>query len=214
MSNYKPSSLLSQVLNDQETWDQFCEAFDEFLEENVNGYIHQLAEIRDIKPETDDVFKKQALRMLGFSLDDSVLDRFDSTDLFVFLQDFPRYAERSGTDALALMLGRILKSNVQMNNLWTNDYVNFLQALPVGEKTVEEGGHWFLSTHVDVTFDWTSLEALTPSDGMSLPKRIYDIFYQLAPINLVLRSVGNDAEFNVDIGLRASLSGQVAIQHI
>lgn len=211
---FNPADLIPSSLNQNDLWSDFCLAVDIYFEDNVQDYIDQISSIRDIRVETDDVYKKLQLRQVGFVLDNSVLARFDSTDLSVFLQDFPRFNEFSGVGILEKIFRRVLKTDVDIVNLWTRDYTSFHSILPIGAITVDNGGLWFLSTHIKLVLNSSDILTLVPITK-SINQVISEIFYTFAPINLVLKDIGANEEFTIEPQcICANLVSSVAIQYI
>lgn len=211
---FHPPNQLPFALSDNLLWDEFTRAVDEFLLAHVQGYIDQLSALRNLSPELERKFKELALRQIGYTLDDATLKGFSPEDVFLLIYDFASFTEHSGTQDFEKFLSRLLKSEVKVKPLWTENYVDFSPVLPPGSVTVDEGGPWFLSTHVSINFNWVELERLTLS-GTSLKKRIFDIFYHFAPINLVLKDIGGDLIIMVDpLCVCADQGKQVVIQYV
>ena len=102
----------------------------------------------------------------------------------------------------------------QANEPITINVDGFVRKLPDGAIRLEDGGHWFLSTHVEVEFDWDVIKRIT-REGESIQKKAHDIFYGFAPLNLVLRTVGTTSDLDFSpLCVCTSIGQQVAIQKI
>lgn len=94
------------------------------------------------------------------------------------------------------------------------DWDAFLTELPQGAVRIDDGGHWFLSTHVEAEFDWEVINSLV-REGESIKKKAHDLFYGFAPINLVLRSLGTETNLDMSpLCVCANLGKQVLIQRV
>ncbi len=102
----------------------------------------------------------------------------------------------------------------QSGDTVTIDWDAFLPELPENAIRVDNGGHWFLSTHVEAEFDWDMLNQMV-REGENIKKKAHDIFYDFAPINLVLRSVGTETSLGVTpIQVSANLAAQIVVQKV
>lgn len=87
-----------------------------------------------------------------------------------------------GTSDFIDFVGFCLNTDVSMANLWTNDYVSFYQeGDPVIGTPVWQGGSWYPTTHVSLTWD---------SGRYTVPlTNLIALFYDIANYNLVIHDI-------------------------
>jgi hypothetical protein len=81
----------------------------------------------------------------------------------------------------------VFNSEVAIDQLWTQDYKNFYvpSEHPIGD-TVFEGGEWFPTSHVRVSYDPTVLTSMSVQNLITL-------VYELGPYTLVVNNVATDS---------------------
>lgn len=79
------------------------------------------------------------------------------------------------------------------------EYNDFVQQLPVDATTIDDGGHWFLTNHVQLNIDLSKLQYLMAA-GKNPLNIVLDLFYKLAPVNLVPHINENVVDTFMDIG--------------
>lgn len=148
--------------------------------ENVDKHRRAMMDCRD-PGILASPFNHMHARMLGFDyrsavLTDEIIERIsDSYSLF-------RKANKHSL-SFVQYIGWIMDIAAQAYPLWTKDYKSF--SVNHGE-TVFEGGEWFPTSHVGVVFSPNSFDmSAVPSK-----EEISNLFYRLAPANLVLGWVG------------------------
>jgi hypothetical protein len=95
------------------------------------------------------------------------------------------YPDTNGTEDFTKFISLMTNGNCTVDYLWTKDYVNFY-ITPQGP-TLDNNGHWFKTTHVDLNMGFSTLDGLQLKDGQTLGQRIVDIFYQQAPASIVIK---------------------------
>lgn len=175
--------LLTPRLRDKQVWKDLAEAFDEVLIANVDDPIRQLEFLRFLPPEADSKTLVDVCRMLGFDLSQDVLNL--SIDKFTQLaSQLGMYPDTNGTEEFTKFISLMTNGNCTVDYLWTQDYVNFYQE-PNGP-TLDQGGNWFKTTHVNLNMGFSTLDGLQLKAGQTLGQKIRDLFYQQAPASLVI----------------------------
>ena len=176
--------LTTSHLKDRAVWADLAEAFDEIILANVDDPIRQLEYLRFLEPGADPKTIVDVCRMLGFDLSQDVLNM--SQDKFTKLaSQLGMYPDTNGTEDFTKFISLMTNGNCSVDYLWTRDYVNFYQE-PLGT-TIDQGGLWFKTTHVNLNMGFSTLEGLQLKDGQTLGQRIVEIFYQQAPATLVIK---------------------------
>lgn len=198
------SSLLPDFLNN-ETWNALMNATDAVFQDTVDSPIEGLSRIR----ETTIVSAEGQTRLdAGLLIDESHLSGFDkvtnvlSGNLLGFgLQNsdmvtadqYSRLVRNIATHwyskgkTLAEFISFVFNSEVAIDQLWTQDYKNFYvpSEHPIGD-TVFEGGEWFPTSHVRVSYDPTVLTSMSVQNLITL-------VYELGPYTLVVNNVATDS---------------------
>lgn len=184
--------ITTPLLKDRDVWRELSEAFNEVMKANVDEPIRQLEFVRFLSPDADPEVMANVCRMLGFDLSQDILNM--SQDKFTSLaSQLGRYPDTNGTKDFTEFISLITNGNCSVEYLWTKDYVNF-STEPQGI-TLEAGGDWFMTTHVNLLMGFSSLQGLQLRDDQTLGQKIVEIFYQQAPATLVIK----DKTFTVDI---------------
>ncbi len=233
------SNLLSPALRDLDTWEVLAREVDTQLNTVTDLPVQQILWLREPYPyivndrtsvadtaitdfaiadtENNDTTKfpytdidildyERAIliytnRMLGFSHHNSGL--FTVEDLRRLHYHIGKYWTEKGTTNFLDFYGMALNSVLKVSQLWTNNYSTFLPEGDSGIGTpIYTGGTWYPTSHVDIHYD---LEKYG-----SLPVRqLADLFYYVAPINLVLRAITLDASATAN--LKISMVGQMEV---
>lgn len=165
------------------TWDDMLEVFNRVMEDNVDGPIEQLERIRFISGESEDAVLASTARVLGFDLSNDVLS-MNGDNLIKLVSQLPLYADQNGTDLFIKFIDLIFNAQTTVDNLYTQDYVNFLTA-PKGPLIIDKGA-WFKTTHIDLSIQLFHSEAIVLNEGVKLIDRVQELFFQLAPVALVV----------------------------
>jgi hypothetical protein len=108
-------------------------------------------------------------------------------------------------------LDLVLNSRTDVKYLWTRDYKSF-HPKPLG-MTIEHGGPWYKTTHVEFSIELLArqelIDAVFGGKEKSLGKQLEDVFYEYAPMTLVVERIILTHTFEVTIGWTASLSSHI-----
>ena len=180
------SDILVELLAQNPTFSNYCGAIDNVFGPNIDFPISQLTNIRSLTQQDDIELRRSTLRMLGY----------DVTRDFITLNDnisqlpgymFSLYYENAHSDDFWRFISYVLGRQVVVTELYTNDYVSFYE-VPYGTLNIN-GGDWWKTTKVDVTVDIDGLGSrLITGPGETFQDRILELFYEYAPINLVVRN--------------------------
>lgn len=113
-----------------------------------------------------------------------------------------QYWFQKGTQAFISFINFCLSSNLQAINLWTDDYVNFVE---VGDPSIGtpiwQGGTWYPTTHVTISAnagDLANVDLVT----------LTTFFYEIANYNLVLNNIDSSYKMEVVANL-GDLNAQI-----
>lgn len=165
------------------TWDDMLEVFNRVMESNVDDPIEQMERIRFISEDSEDAMLASTARLLGFDLSADVLS-MNGDNLIKLVTQLPLYADQNGTDLFVKFIDLIFNAQTLVQNLYTQDYVNFLDA-PKGPLIIDKGA-WFKTTHIDLSIQLFHPEAIVLNEGVKLIDRVRELFFQLAPVALVV----------------------------
>lgn len=179
--DYDTSQLLSLSFQERE----FVLAF----ADSVSNLLDQLIERqrRALYLSRDPTFLSRSLKilvtkMLGLEYNSDVLTDDDYDRLILFLGIYNR---QKGPDHFINFLGYIKDLDLSMHKLWTEDYVDFRLNKPQSALDIFSNGTWYQTTHVGLLYpDLGGIDNLDPRD-------IENLFYKLAPINLVLKWIAS-----------------------
>ena len=178
-------------------WSALVEGFDTVMQRNVDEPNRQLIELRFLKENFDREILQRTCRMLGFDITQDVLDL--QTDLTKLTSQLPLYADHNGTYLFEKFIELLLNGECEIDHLWAQVYQSDLDhyydwtATPQTDtsKLVYRGGNWIRTTHIDLRigllYGATSLDSIVLRPGQTLFQRVVEIFYDYAPIALVIR---------------------------
>lgn len=178
---------LPPSLTDNPVWSQLAATMTTRLNEDVVKIRKQLSEIRN----PDGLDRKMLTRtneLLGFSFQN---DRLTDDDLNRFATYVSKYWPEAGTRRFIDFISYVKDWRLSISQLWTNDYRNFVDAMPPEARPVWENGDWYLTSHVNLTYDMFRYPDSDSTDLMAL-------FYTFAPIHLVLHWLISVAYFEFD----------------
>lgn len=178
-----PSDLLPPILQSKPTWVDMTDVFGRVMDTNVEQMIGDLERLRNISADTDSGILNATARLLGFDLSQDVLN-LNADNLVKVVSQLSLYPDQNGTELFVKFVSLVLNSETKVTYLWTKDYVNFYPK-PLG-KTLELGGNWFKTTHIELSLAMLSLETLNLNTGVTLIKRIQDLFFSFSPAPLVI----------------------------
>lgn len=182
------------IIRNNPTWEDMFDVLSQVMESNVESPIEQLEQIRFISEETDDEILKRTARLLGFDLTQDVLN-LNRDNLIKLVSQLPLYQEQNGTEVFSKFIDLILNSQTLIEFLYTKDYVNFYTEpqKSAGDKTegfehllIKNGGQWFKTTHINLSIALINAETLSLNQGVKLIDRVKELFYNFAPIALVV----------------------------
>jgi hypothetical protein len=135
----------------------------------------------------------QGANMLGFDFFNTDFTDKDYQRLYEFIA---KYWPVSGTQSFVDFIGFINNIKIQCDALWTftdptTPYYPVLEPLPPKSVKVTDGGNWWLTSHVELTYNALQtaiLDGETTIDETTL-QSLYNLFYYFAPINLVLERI-------------------------
>lgn len=211
MANTLPRQiLLPEFLKSYQHWIDFADAIDEVFANSVDTPSNLLARIREVihlGPEAqkkilaDQIIQEvelqrfereiliKCLTFVGCPVQDYTI--FTDAQLFRLMQHLPTYWYSKGGIGVGEFVSFVLGVDVDIQNLWTTDYVNFY---PEGSESIGlpiyEGGDWYPTSHVRLGYDPFQLTDLTIPN---LKKFLYDMLNY----NLVLHSIETRSEFPV-----------------
>jgi hypothetical protein len=225
---------LPHYLADIQPWIDLADAFDEVFGDKIDNPIRMLADLRnvdnyhpdrllehvgiDILNPSDrtnaagDVWHERVLRIqqantIGFNYFDSNIFTDDVYDAFV--KQAAQFFPEKGTGTFTSFLGFCLNAVLDMASLWSEDHKLFYTdsevASLVGFNEVYEGGTYYPTPHIELTIDAES------SSTVSIDKLV-ELFYFLAPINLVIERIIVIAY--ATMSLNTAMHGQMTVRQV
>jgi hypothetical protein len=202
--------LLPEFLKDYPHWNDFAYAIDEVFENTVDEPSNMLSRVREVlhlglaaqlkilnervlHEEDFERFEREilikCLTFVGCPIQNYTI--FSDAQLFRMLQHMPTYWYSKGGVNVGEFVSFVLGVDVDITNLWTQDYLNFY---PEGSTAiglpVYDGGEWYPTSHVRLGYDPFQLTDLTIPN---LRKFLDDMLNY----NLVLHSIESRSEFPV-----------------
>lgn len=178
-------ALQPEFFSNQQTWLEFMEALADVIQEQIRDPIGEIEDIRHIVEGTDPEIISNTIKQLGFDIPYDIIEH-NSERLAKSVYMLSLFHEISGTSDFVKAVRFVLGRDVDLRNLWTNNYVDFYPE-PQGP-LLSDGGDWYKTTHIDLGME------LLPSDrnlvlpeGKTLADRLMDAYYEFAPINHVIR---------------------------
>ena len=174
----------------------------------TNSEVYGLAEQRVlINPNKYDTFDPttEMLRLSMLGLQVTSPDFLTSSDLNRLNQHLGTFWYSKGLYDFIDFIGYCLNVTAKLENLWTQDYIDFV---PEGQQgiSIQEGGTWFPTTHVKITFD--------PSKYLDFPAvAMVQLFYDIANYNLVLQALVSDTSIPI-VGPRISMAMVTTVYHV
>ena len=197
--------LLVEMLKNNQVWADLAEAFNAVIDLNVDDLIRELERIRFITQDSDQELLKTTARMLGFDASQDVMN-LNSDNLTRLVSQLPLYPDQNSTKYFSNFIDVLLNSSISVDYLYTEDYVNFYDE-PTGP-LITEGGSWFKTTHIGLTIALLSLSTLLLRPGQTLLGRAKELFYEYAPIPLVVERITFAVVLEeVTFGVAATLAG-------
>ena len=145
---------------------------------NVQPYLDLLENVRN-KEISNSEIKANTIKMIGF---DFKAEEFSSEQLTKLIDILGRFQSSRGSSSFFQLLGWVKNVPFSLVPLWTADYIDFAwDSSNVESLSVVNGGNYYPTCHVDLLYDFTQ--------GLVTKKEIEELFYEVAPAQLVLHSV-------------------------
>ena len=182
---YLPSNY-----SDNPLWSDLFDEIQELAEDFFHDPSTELANIRnsrnlDTKSLQDIVYLYRNSNQLGYEF---LRDFFTEEDYDVLYSFASLFFNRRSTRSLQGFISYLLGTRFELNQLWTNsaatdDYTRFFTRAQLSDTDlITNGGTYYNTSQVELSFDAT-LNSQQDDD------RIRELFYNLAPIWLVLNRV-------------------------
>lgn len=168
--------LLPYKITSNQAWLDLSLAVEELVSTNIWSPTASIQTMRDPKA-IESEFLSLLASLLGFQMKS---DLFLESDYRRLIAGLAKYYEKSGTNYLQNFLGYIHNTQVTLVPQWTQDYHNFYDT--PGGTQLYNGGTWFLTPHINFKYDLEKSGQIPVQTGR-------DLFYELAPIHLVLEKL-------------------------
>lgn len=194
--------ITTSRLKDRQVWTDLAIAFDDVIRSNIDDPIRQIEVLRYLPPDADQSLLSDACRLLGFDLSQDVLNL--SVDKFTRIAtQLGMYPDTNGTESFTKFISLMINGFCNVDYLWTDDYINFY-IKPRGP-ILENGGRWFKTTHVELAMGFLTLSGLQLKATQTLHQRVKEIFYQQAPVTLVIERMAFSAYTKTDFAVGATV---------
>jgi len=131
----------------------------------------------------------KSLNLVGCPIQD--YSPYSNTHLFRMLQYLPEFWYSKGSKSVVGFVSFVLNAGFSLDNMWTDDYVNFVvEGDPSIGTPVYEGGDWYPTTHVQLSYDPVQLSGFSVTDVIGLVQ-------DLSNTNLVIHSMDASSDFPV-----------------
>ena len=194
------------MLKEKQVWIDLVSALNEVVSANVDEPLMELENLRQLTADTDAWVLMQTCRMIGFDVSQDIMD-FSTAKLLRIVTQLAMYCDQNGTQLFQNFMDLLINSNTNIVYLWTENYRQFYDK-PYGALVVD-GGTWYKTTHVNVFLallvDDTSLSNVSLA-GQTLFQRVKKLFYQFAPITLIIYKFYFTYIEHLNIGLGVKVS--------
>lgn len=194
--------LLTPRLKDLQVWNDLITSFHEVMDSNVEQPIKQLENLRDLSRNADRQSLVETCRLLGFDITQDVLN-ISVENVLALAGQLGQYPDNNGTENFVKFLSLMMNALVGIDYLYTWNYRDFYPK-PYGE-LVMNGGSWYKTTHVDLGIELASLAGLYLKPGQKLDQRVKEIFYDEAPVTLVIHNLYFDIRLPTSFGLAIAM---------
>lgn len=185
------ASMLPEGFRDVQVWRDLADTIDEVFSVEIGSMIRDLFGLVDLRYVTEaptmdrEILLKTAAR-IGWNVGD--LNVFSNDDLRNFIRFSPEFWKEKGCHDFIQYMNFVINANLNLKYLWTEDYVTFVEegASVIGTP-VWEGGTWYPTSHVYLTYDISKFTS-TVNPNFSSQQALARFFYSIAPINLVIKS--------------------------
>lgn len=204
--------LLPYRLSSTPAWAKLADAVEHIFEQEVWSMVDKISELRDPR-NIEKEFIGLLARYLGLHVKSTIFteDQYRRVTEAIY-----EYYEECGTESLANILSFGQDIPIEIIPLWSNNYSNFQDHVPSGQGTVYDGtGDWYFTPHVEVAINVENgyrADNIHVTTGLLGTKysnlglfslgntqltygsftqlfdesKIRELFYHLAPIQLVL----------------------------
>lgn len=204
----KASELLPDYLKEDQRWVDLCDAIDYAWSLKVNQGKHSLKHVRHTHvlttlgaakrtnrqllaptdyelPDLDLAIKQSNLLGMRLSNPEGVLPEL----LPNLIRNVGSFWYSKGLPDFAAFIAYVFNTPVQMHNLWTEDYINFVKEGEQGTP-IWNGGTWYPTTHVLIYYN-EDIQHPLPIQAM------INVWLDISNYNLVLHGVGGDTFISV-----------------
>lgn len=201
-------SLQPEFFSNQQTWMEFMEALADVIQEQVRDPIGEIEDIRHIVEGTDPEVIANTIKQLGFDIPFDLIEH-NSERLAKSVYMLSLFHEISGTKDFVKGVQFVLGREIEVRNLWTNNYVDFYPE--PGGPLLADGGDWYQTTHIDLGMELLpSDKNLVLPEGKTMADRLMDAYFEFAPINHVIR----DFYFLLPTEVTIGLAGKIYVDKI
>lgn len=199
--------LNNTPLEGNPAWTDYLEALDFIESNNAEQKIKKLQNVRMINSDTDESIVRLTCQLLGFDLSSDIYT-LSAGGILKIATQLSAYSEHSSTPDFTKFFDFVLNSKTEVSYLWTKDYESF-HPDPMGP-TLLDGGEWYKTTHVTLSVELRSEQAIIDEvfklrDGKSIASKIKDVFYEFAPLTLVIDSLLLAHPMPVSLGFKAQI---------
>ena len=198
--------LQPDVFSAEPMWEDFLTDLQDTIEEQIRAPIRQLETLRDVGPDSDPVVLSQTLVQLGITFPVDII-RHNLHRLRHSTHFLARLHETMGTESAYPTISYVLGRMLEVTNLYTKNYRDFYSRNY--ESLNIDGGSWYKTTHVDLGIESVPQDLfMVLPEGVTRKDRMLDAYFELAPINQVIR------RFYWILNLRAdvNLSGTIQVE--
>ena len=191
---FDAAAYLPSTMRESAGWQQLGRALTDLQRQRAQAQT-TLRLLHYVTPDASETQLKHLAAALGHPYE-SELSPYAVTMLALPGQ-LARWREVTGTDEWHRFVSYFLGADLQVKNLYTNDYKRFFPK-PLGELVVN-GGSWYRTTHVDLTVNFRQLRfSLKPRSNQTLYDRALELIKQYIPITLRVHSLALMEQLPVD----------------
>lgn len=196
-------NLTPDIIEQSQVWVDLLKVFESVISANIEYPISQLEKLRYLDPTTEQEVLQKSVRMLGFNPTQDILD-MSVDNLTRLVTQLSLYPDYNSTILFERFIDLLLNAVTNVEYLFTRDYVSFFP-YPQG-KLITEGGDWYKTTHINLFVELLNSKSLEDSVGRSqVFKRVVELFYEFAPISLVIKDFYFTVSYEIKYGYSALL---------
>jgi len=197
--------LLPDRFRENPVWEEFANALDEVLTEQVDNPSLMFLDLRNVRRDSSRYILQHTAELLGVEKQASYMNDERMRKLLTHL---PAFREENSSEAWKSFLGFLVNRQLGVDYLWTEDYFAFFSVRygdplisDLGERREDNAG-WYNTTHVLMR---ANARAIFP-DSQNPYQDLMDLFNTVAPAYLVLEFIGNilppyEAELRFNLGV-------------